>query len=191
LTLETCPSNLVVVVAHLTNVTNLRKIGQKCGRYRRRKVCADTHTYPQVMLYLSSAMNCIGQTSKYLTGMCLVCCLWRVVSNRPRRHARPRWPTLHRPPPRRRHSIPHTVFLRTVSFPQYITSSQQRAHRSWQADSIGDEHRATVDSVLAKRACFCAQSCLTNVGPEITHATSRPTKRTPTWQRTSVNKDSQ
>ena len=97
LTLETCPSNLVVVVAHLTNVTNLRKIGQKCGRYRRRKVCADTHTYPQVMLYLSSAMNCIGQTSKYLTGMCLVCCLWRVVSNRPRRHARPRWPTLHRP----------------------------------------------------------------------------------------------
>ena len=66
-----CPSELV----HQTYLS-LSHEDRNCGRCRGRKVCArDTHTqrqtYSQVILYLSNAMNCIGQTIIQLTNLSL------------------------------------------------------------------------------------------------------------------------
>ena len=67
LTLGTCPPNLVFVFTCVTHVPNSRKIGQKLWSLSWTKgLCGHTHvqrqTYTPVILYLSNAMNCTGQT---------------------------------------------------------------------------------------------------------------------------------
>ena len=77
LTLVTCPPKGVFTITFLTHVPNFRKIGQKLWSLSWTKRFADTHkthaqthtqTNTQVILYLSNAMNCIGQTkSNFVT----------------------------------------------------------------------------------------------------------------------------
>ena len=68
LTLGTCPPKGVFTITFLTHVPNFRKIGQKLWSLSWTKRFADTHTRTntQVILYLSNAMNCIGQTKNNL-----------------------------------------------------------------------------------------------------------------------------
>ena len=71
LTLGTCPPKGVFTITFLTHVPNFRKIGQKivvaivdetfCGHTNTH---TNTQTNTQVILYLSNAMNCIGQTTR-------------------------------------------------------------------------------------------------------------------------------
>ena len=65
LTLGTCPSNVIFVITCLTCVPNVKKIRQILWSLSWTKVCADRKAYTQVILYLSNAMNCIGQTNKF------------------------------------------------------------------------------------------------------------------------------
>jgi len=71
------PLNLLFVVRFVTYISNLGKIGQKLWSLSSSRAIgtsdrrtdgqadrqADRHTNTQVMLYLSDAMNCTGQTT--------------------------------------------------------------------------------------------------------------------------------
>ena len=57
--------NLLFFVRFVTYVSNLRKIGQKLRSLSRVIATSEGQTNTQVIIYLSNAMNWIGQTTNH------------------------------------------------------------------------------------------------------------------------------